>query len=121
MRGYVATACGHDHILYFDGAKASDTILAYHRVTDTWFPMGQLPRTAVAAVGLEGTQFTLYAADVIFAGEALLAANKVWLARSCRAGLFSRPVGWWGSISLRKRSPVAITFVADSAFCGLLA
>ena len=95
MRGYVATACGHDHILYFNSAKACDTILAYHRVTDTWFPMGQLPRVLqVAAVGSEGTQFTLYAADVVLQGEALLRPTKYgWYDHAVLACLVALLVG----------------------------
>tara|TARA_B110000003_G_scaffold122439_1_gene124818 strand:- start:1187 stop:2143 length:957 start_codon:yes stop_codon:yes gene_type:complete len=73
LRGYVATACGNDHILYFNGQIADDTILAYHRTTDTWFTMGQLPGAIqVLAVGSKGTEFTLFSAESTVTGEALL-------------------------------------------------
>jgi SSS family solute:Na+ symporter len=77
LRGLIGTACGNDHLLYFNSQRADDAILAYHRTTDTWFAMGQLPRALqVLAAGSKGTEFTLYTADSVLTGQAVLRATK---------------------------------------------
>ncbi|MBC8371736.1 MAG: hypothetical protein H8E25_17170 [Planctomycetes bacterium] len=95
LRGFVATACGNDHLLYFNGQAADDAILAYHRTTDTWFAMGQLPaQLQVLAAGSTGTKFTLYAADSALSGEAVLRATKYgWVDHSVVAVLMLVLVG----------------------------
>jgi SSS family transporter len=95
LRGMIGTACGNDHLLYFNGQAADDAILAYHRTTDTWFAMGQLPRALqVLAVGSQGTEFTLYAADSVVSGAAVLRATKYgWVDHSVVAVLIGLLVG----------------------------
>ncbi|MDB2682422.1 sodium/solute symporter [Opitutales bacterium] len=95
LRGYLATACGNDHILYFNGQVADDVILAYHRTTDTWFAMGQLPSALqVLAVGSKGTEFTLFSAESTVSGEALLRPTKYgWVDHSVVAVLVCLLVG----------------------------
>ncbi len=95
LRGFVATACGNDHILYFNGQVADDVILAYHRTTDTWFAMGQLPSALqVLAVGSKGTEFTLFSAESTVSGEALLRPTKYgWVDHSVVAVLVLLLVG----------------------------
>lgn len=95
LRGMIGTACGNDHILYFNGQAADDAILAYHRTTDTWFAMGQLPSALqVLAAGSQGTEFTLYAADSVVSGGAVLRATKYgWVDHSVVAVLIGLLVG----------------------------
>jgi len=77
LRGFVATACGNAHLLYFNAQRADDRILAYHHTTDSWFTMGQLPNVMqVLAAGSDGSEFTLYDADSIVTGQAVLRATK---------------------------------------------
>ena len=77
LRGMIGIACGNEHFLYFNGQAADDAILAYHRTTDTWFPLGQLPAAIqVLAAGSKRTEFTLYAGDSVLSGEAVLRATK---------------------------------------------
>ena len=95
LRGMIGTTCGNDHLLYFNGQAADDSILAYHRTTDTWFAMGQLPSALhVLAAGSKGTDFTLYAADSVLAGKAVLRATKYgWVDHSVVAVLMLVLVG----------------------------
>lgn len=95
LRGMIGTACGNDHILYFNGQAADDAILAYHRTTDTWFAMGQLPGALqVLAVGSKGTEFTLYGIDSVVSGEAVLRATKYgWVDHSVVAVLIGLLIG----------------------------
>ena len=106
LSGMIGTACGNDHLLYFNGQAADDAILAYHRTTDTWFAMGQLPGALqVLAVGSKGTQFTLYAADSVLAGEAILRATKYgWVDHSVVAVLMLVLIGVGLYFSKREKS-----------------
>ena len=95
LRGFIGTACGNDHLLFFNGQAADDSILAYHRTTDTWFGMGQLPHAIqVLAAGSEGTAFTLYGDDTVLSGQAVLRATKYgWVDHSVVAVLMLVLVG----------------------------
>lgn len=95
LRGMIGTTCGNDHLLYFNGQAADDSILAYHRTTDTWFAMGKLPSVRqVLAAGSKGTDFTLYAADSVLTGKAVLRATKYgWVDHSVVAVLMLVLVG----------------------------
>jgi SSS family transporter len=95
LRGFIGTACGNDHLLFFNGQAADDSILAYHRTTDTWFGMGQLPHAIqVLAAGSVGTEFTLYGADTVLSGQAVLRATKYgWVDHSVVAVLMLVLVG----------------------------
>jgi len=106
LRGFVATACGNDHILYFNAGRADEAILAYHRTTDTWFAMGQLPRALqVLAVGSQGTEFTLFSAETTVTGEALLRPTKYgWVDDSVVAVLVCLLVGVGVYFSKKEKS-----------------
>ena len=106
LRGMIATACGNDHILYFNGQAADDAMLAYHRTTDTWFAMGQLPSALqVLAVGSKGTEFTLYGIDSVVSGEAVLRATKYgWVDHSVVAVLMLVLVGVGLHFSKKEKS-----------------
>ena len=106
LRGYVATACGNDHILYFNAAKADDTILAYHRITDTWFEMGHLPQAVRPfVVGSSETEFRLFTADTIVTGKALLRPTKYgWVDHSVVAVLVCLLVGVGVYFSKKEKS-----------------
>jgi len=106
LRGTVATACGNDHILYFNGQAADDAILAYHRTTDTWFAMGQLPSALqVLAVGSKGTEFTLFSAEATVTGKALLRPTKYgWVDHSVVAVLVCLLVGVGVYFSKKEKS-----------------
>lgn len=73
MRGFVGTACGNDHLVYFNAAVEDDRILAYHRITDEWFEIGSLPKPvkALAAVS-DGNLFVVYSSAAIIEGLAVL-------------------------------------------------
>ena len=74
---HVATPCGHDHILYFNQKIADKTILSYHKATDSWFKIGELPNPLqVVAAGSSGTEFTIYGKDRALSGKAVLIATK---------------------------------------------
>lgn len=106
LRGYVATACGNDHILYFNATWPDDAILAYHRITDTWFTMGQLPAALqVLAVGSKGTEFMLFSAESTVIGEALLRPTKYgWVDHSVVAVLVCLLVGVGAYFSKKEKS-----------------
>jgi SSS family transporter len=95
VRGSIGIACGNDHLLFFNAQAADDSILAYHRTTDTWFGMGQLPHAIqVLAAGSEGTAFTLYGDDTVLSGQAVLRATKYgWVDHSVVAVLMLVLVG----------------------------
>jgi solute:Na+ symporter, SSS family len=77
LRGYLSIACGNDHILFFNANHADDRILAYHRITDTWFEMGQLPQAILPlAVASSDTEFSLFTKEVTVSGKALLRPTK---------------------------------------------
>ena len=74
---HVATPCGHDHILYFNQKTADKTIFSYHKATDSWIKIGELPNPCqVVAVGSSGTEFTLYGKTQVLSGTAVLKATK---------------------------------------------
>lgn len=77
LRGFVASSCGNDHLLFFNANKPDGRILAYHRITDEWFEMGRLPQ-AVQPIGAAstGTEFTLFTPDSVLTGKALLQPTK---------------------------------------------
>lgn len=80
MRGFIGAACGNDHILYFNSSRSDDRIIAYHRVTNTWFTMGHLP-AAVQAIAIvsQNSEFSLLTRSGIVHGEAKLRATKYGL------------------------------------------
>ena len=77
LNGFVATACGHDHLLFFNANQPDDRIIAYHRITDSWFGMGHLPQ-AIEALGTasDGTEFTVWSKNETVSGKALLKPTK---------------------------------------------
>ena len=95
LRGFVATTCGNDHLLYFNAATSDARILAYHRVTDEWFEMGQLPHP-VHPIGAasKGTEFSIFSADSVVRGKALLQPTKYgWVDHSVVALLMLALIG----------------------------
>lgn len=81
MRGFIGISCGNDHLLFFNANRPDDRILAYYRITDTWFELGRLPQ-AVRAVGAasSGVEFSVLTETTVFSGKALLKSTKygVW-------------------------------------------
>jgi solute:Na+ symporter, SSS family len=77
MRGFIGISCGNDHLLFFNANNPDDRILAYHRITDTWFEMGHLPQ-AILPLGAasSGTEFALFSTDFVVTGKALLQPTK---------------------------------------------
>lgn len=77
LRGFIATPCGNDHLLFFNSKDSDTIILAYYRITDTWFTIGQLPKAMqVLAVGSRGIKFTLYGVDSTLSAKAVLRPTK---------------------------------------------
>lgn len=95
LRGYVVATCGNDHLLYFNGQRVQRPILGYHRTTNAWFTIGQLPDAMqVLVAGSEGAKFTLYTADSVVFGEAILRSTKYgWVDHSVVAILMGLLVG----------------------------
>lgn len=77
LRGFIGVSCGNDHLLFFNASREDDRILAYYRITDTWFEMGHLPQ-AIRPLGAvsSGTEFTLFSATSVLTGKALLQPTK---------------------------------------------
>lgn len=79
LRGFVGTACGKNHILYFNGNKTDDRILTYHLITGKWFEIGSFPEPvrAVAAIpGDAATKFVLVSESGVIECEAKLQPTK---------------------------------------------
>ncbi len=106
MRGYVGTSCGNDHILYFNGNKADDRIIAYHRITDEWFEIGLLPR-AIQATGAvsEGDAFIVFSPSTAIAGKAVLQPTAYhWVNHLVVAALLLAIIGIGAVMSRREKS-----------------
>jgi SSS family solute:Na+ symporter len=95
LNGFIATACGNDHLLFFNANQPDDRIIAYHRVTDTWFGMGHLPSTILPlGAASDGTEFTVWSKNATVSGTALLKPTKYgWVDHSVVAILVLLLVG----------------------------
>lgn len=106
MRGYVGTSCGNDHVIYFNGNKADDLIIAYHRITDEWFDIGHLP-AAIQASGAvsDGNDFIVFSASTAIAGKAVLQPTAYhWLNHLVVGALLLAIIGIGVFMSRRERS-----------------
>lgn len=106
LNGFVATACGHDHLLFFNANQPDDRIIAYHRITDTWFGMGHLPSTLLPlGAASDGTDFTLFTKGGVISGKALLKPTKYgWVDHSVVAILVLVLVGVGVYFSKKEKS-----------------
>jgi len=106
LNGFIATACGLDHLLFFNAKQPEGRIIAYHRVTDTWFEMGHLPQ-AVEALGAasDGTKFTVWSKNTTVRGKARLQPTKYgWMDHSVVAVLVLTLVGVGAYFSKKEKS-----------------
>ena len=106
LNGFVGTACGHSHLLYFNANQDDDQIRAYHRITDTWFAMGPLPK-AIRPLGVvsDGTDFTIFTKEGMIAGQAVLKPTKYgWVDHSVVAVLILVLVGVGVYFSRKEKS-----------------
>ena len=106
LNGFVATACGNDHLLFFNANQPDDRILAYHRITDTWFEMGHLPSVILPlGAASDGTDFTIWSKDAAVSGKALLKPTKYgWVDHSVVAILVLVLVGVGVYFSKKEKS-----------------
>ena len=77
LSGFVAAACGNEHLLYFNANNPDDRILAYYRVTGSWVELDRLPQ-AVQPIGVAsvGSEFSIFCADSVVSGKAKLHPTK---------------------------------------------
>lgn len=89
LSGYIGTSCGNDHLLFFNANDLDNRIIAYHRITNTWFEMGQLPQALKPQfVGSSGSEFSLYTTDSVILARAVLRPTKYgWVDHSVVAVL----------------------------------
>jgi len=77
IRGFKGVSCGNDHILFFNANQPDNIIVAYHRITNTWFELGKLPRTIVPLGAISsGTTFSIIMPESMIVGEAVLKPTK---------------------------------------------
>lgn len=108
MRGYLGISCGNDHVLYFNGNKADDRILAYHRITDEWFEISHLPapmKAIAVAKGDDITKFIVVSDSTAIEGQAKLIPTAYhWFNHVVVAALLLAIIGIGVFMSRREKS-----------------
>jgi SSS family transporter len=108
LRGFLGVVCGKNHILFFNGNKADDRILAYHRITGQWFEIGRLPEPvrAIAAVpGDSAAKFTLISDKGVLDCEAKLRPTRYhWVNHLVVAALLLSILGIGAVMARREKS-----------------
>ncbi len=108
MRGFFGVACGTDHLIYFNGNKADDRIIAYHRITDEWFVIGHLPEPIKAITVAQGdsiTKFIVVSDTGAIEGEARLQPTAYhWVNHLVVAALLLAIIGIGAFMSRREKS-----------------
>ena len=107
LRGFWGTACGKSHVVFLNGNREDDRILAYQSIFDKWIEIGQLP-WALKATGISSDSsgtFTVSSADGDLVVSAILQPTLYhWVNHLVVAALLLSILGIGAVMARREKS-----------------